>query len=200
MKTAINKLMMVGRATVFAVGLAVTLALTLGAATAALAAVPGDPFKLGKLNTVNRISQLAGATTDAMLRIDNNGAGSALQLLVEPGKAPVTVNAEAGTATNLSADRLDGKDSAAFFSGKTYGIFRVGPDSGGGGASALIETSCDPGDKVLGGGGGSLGSGDTLSKSIPTGGGAGWQVVVRDNGLADTPFVSAQCADFPPLR
>lgn len=113
----------------------------------------GDPFKPGRLNTVNRIKQLAGATTDAMIRIDNNGAGSALQLLVEPGKAPVTVDAEAGIATNLSADELDGQDSAAFFSGKTYGIFRVEPGSGGGGASALIEASCDPGDRVLGGGG-----------------------------------------------
>jgi hypothetical protein len=187
MKTAVVGVMLVGRATVFAVGLAVKLALMLGAATAALAAVPGDPFKLGRLNTVNRISQLAGATTDAMLRIDNNGAGSALQLLVESGKAPVTVNAEAGIATNLSADELDGQDSAAFFSGKTYGIFRVEPDSGGGGASALIEASCDPGDRVLGGGGGSLGGGDTLSKSIPIGGGTGWRVVVRDNGSADTP-------------
>jgi hypothetical protein len=83
MKTAIEKVTRVGRVTVFAVGLAVVLALTVGLATTALAAVPGDPFKLGKNNTVNQISQLVGTTASSMLRIDNNGGGTALQLLVE---------------------------------------------------------------------------------------------------------------------
>ena len=106
MKTAIEKVTWVGRVTVFAVGLAVVLALTVGLATTALAAVPGDPFKLGKTNTVDRISQLVGSTASSMLRIDNNGAGSALQPLVESGKAPMTVNTQAGPATNSTARTL----------------------------------------------------------------------------------------------
>lgn len=51
-KLIVGKVMWVGRATVFTIGLAVTLALMLGVATTALAAVPGDPFKLGKINAV----------------------------------------------------------------------------------------------------------------------------------------------------
>ena len=67
-----GKVMWIGRATVFMVGLAVTLALLSGIATAALASVPGDPFKLGRTNTINRLSTLVGAVDNALLRIDNN--------------------------------------------------------------------------------------------------------------------------------
>ena len=41
-------------------GLAMTLALMLGGATTALAAVPGDPFKLGRVNTINALTSLVG--------------------------------------------------------------------------------------------------------------------------------------------
>ncbi len=188
----------------FAVSLTVVLALTVGLATSALAAVPGDPFKLGKTKTVDRISPLEGSTASSMLRIDNNGTGSALQLLVEPGKAPLTVNAEAGTAKNLSADELDGKDGSAFFSGKTYTARRdeAGP---GGGQDKFTTVSCDPGDKVLGGGGG-------VSPDIffPTDDGnvtfsrpgslGSWNMSVQDNGSSSNVCVEAICADFPPLR
>jgi hypothetical protein len=47
-----------------------------------------------------------------MLKVDNDSsaAGSrALDLRVEPGKEPINVNADAGKATNLDADELDGK-------------------------------------------------------------------------------------------
>jgi hypothetical protein len=112
-KNIFSRVMWIGRATVFAVGFTVTLALMLGIATAALAAVPGDPFKLGKINTIDGLSTLIGSTSTPMLRIDNNGGGTALDLQVQPGKAPMRVNAEAGKATNLNADRLDGQDSSA---------------------------------------------------------------------------------------
>jgi hypothetical protein len=125
LETTIKKVMWVGRATVFCVGLSVIGAVMLGGASAALAAVPGDPFRLGQLNAIDRISQLVGSTTSSMLRIDNNGTGSALQLLVEPERPPLTVNAAAGKATNLDADKLDGNDSAAFLqsSTPTYAVF-----------------------------------------------------------------------------
>jgi hypothetical protein len=198
MKTAIEKVTRVGRVTVFAVGLAVVLALTVGLATTALAAVPGDPFKLGKNNTVNQISQLVGTTASSMLRIDNNGGGTALQLLVEPGKAPLAVNAEAGTATNLSADELDGKDGSAFFSGKTYVVTRFFSGSGGG-ANRVASADCDSGDRVLSGGGtGNTDQDDQLLLSEPFG--QGWDVVVSDNGSASTITAHAVCAEFPPLR
>jgi hypothetical protein len=103
----------VGRAATYTVGLAVVLALVLGVATAGLAAVPGDPLNLGKGNKINKLTSLAGRATGAMLRIDNNGTGPALDLQVEPGKAPLTVNSET-RVDGLNADKLDGVSSEGF--------------------------------------------------------------------------------------
>lgn len=115
MKTTARKVMWVGRATVFLVGLAVIVALTVGLASTALAGTGiGARFDLGKTNTVNAVSKLVGNVAGPSLQIDNNsanGAATALNLLVEAGKAPMKVNPEAGTATNLSADKLDGKSA-----------------------------------------------------------------------------------------
>lgn len=112
LKTIYFRVMWVGRATVFLVGLAVILAVVLGVATSALAAAPGDPFKLGKANVIDTVSKLVGATANTMLLIDNNGTGSALQLQVEEGKAPLTVNSSAARATNLNADKVDGQEAS----------------------------------------------------------------------------------------
>ena len=111
-KIIFSRVIWVGRATVFTAGLAVTLALMLGVATVALAAVPGDPFKLGRINTINSLSTLVGSASTPMLRIDNNGSGAALDLQVQPGKAPIKVNSGTKVA-NLNADQLDGQDSSA---------------------------------------------------------------------------------------
>ena len=116
-----RKVMWVGRVTTFCVGLAVVLALGLGAATTALAAVPGDPFKLGVINYANRATTLAGTTASAILRLDNDGTGTALELKVgrpaiPPGNkttAPMKVDSQAKVA-NLNADELDGLDSKEF--------------------------------------------------------------------------------------
>lgn len=116
-----GKVMWIGRATVFMVGLAVTLALISGIATAALAAAPGDPFKLGKTNSINRLSSLVGRTAGFMLKVDNNGTGPALDLQVGPSTtlpsnktvAPMKVDSQA-QVVNLNSDELDGKDSTDF--------------------------------------------------------------------------------------
>lgn len=120
LKTIYVKVMWVGRATVFLVGLAVILAVVLGVATSALAAAPGDPFKLGKANVIDAVSKLVGATANTMLLIDNNGTGSALQLQVEEGKAPLTVNSSAGRATNLNADKVDGQEASELAEPRGY--------------------------------------------------------------------------------
>jgi hypothetical protein len=111
-----NKIMWIGRATVFCVGLVVTLAIVLGAATTALAAAPGDPLKLGQVNGTNALTRLAGSTNQALLRIDNNSTGAfatALDLQVEPGKPPMRVNSTT-EVQGLNADSLDGKNSSDF--------------------------------------------------------------------------------------
>jgi hypothetical protein len=113
-RTFISQTMRIGRAAVLAVGLAVVLAATLDTATTALAAVPGDPFRLGQVNVVNAVSRLVGEVDGPMLMVDNDSAGpraTALTVQAEQDRPPLKVNAAAGTATNLSADELDGKDS-----------------------------------------------------------------------------------------
>src|ERR687885_868527 len=114
-RSAASKVMWVGRATVFLVGLIVVLAVVLGLASAALAGTGvGAPFNLGKTNTVNRLSQLVGSTDNPMLRVDNNNTGTgatALNLQVEAGHAPMSVNSATQVA-NLNADQVDDKDSS----------------------------------------------------------------------------------------
>lgn len=151
LRSAASKAMRVGRATVFAIGLAVVLAVVLGASSKALAGTGvGAVFNLGQANSVDALSRLVGSTTSSMLRIDNNGTGSALQLLVEPNRPPLTVSAGAGKATNLNADKLDGNNGTAFLPSEIYdkSITQTIPadniDNG-------ITVPCDQGDVAVSG-------------------------------------------------
>src|SRR5215207_926523 len=92
-----GKIMWLGRATVFVVGLAVIVALVLGAASAAFGA-NGDVFRVGQSNFASAVSVL-----------DKSGAGPALSLLVDSG-APMAVNSSTKVA-NLNADKVDGRDA-----------------------------------------------------------------------------------------
>ena len=117
LRSAAGKVMWVGRATVFVVGLSVILALVFGVATTAVGATGGN-FVLGKANAANKVSKLAASVAGPALTLVNqstNVAATALNIAVAPGQPPLKVNAEAGTATNLSADELDGKDSSDFY-------------------------------------------------------------------------------------
>jgi FlaG/FlaF family flagellin (archaellin) len=112
LRTTASKVAWVGRTASMVFGLALVLALVLGVATMALAAVPGDPFKLGQVNTINAITQLVGSRDGSLLRVDNNSSGAgahALNLEVNADKFPLKVNATAGKATNLNADKVDGQ-------------------------------------------------------------------------------------------
>ncbi len=100
MKGVFSKMMWAGRATVFAVGVAVILAVVLGVATMALAA-NGQPFLLGKVNVATAVSKLV-----------KQGSGPALSLRVDSGP-PLAVNSTR-KVTNLNVDRLDGEDSTDF--------------------------------------------------------------------------------------
>ena len=147
-------------------GFAVGVALILGVATTALAAVPGDPLKLGETNTINdAFTKLVGSNDgDAMLKVDNNstaGGSRALDLRVEAGKQPINVNADAGKATNLDADELDGKDSnefltrssanGSFLPRRSYTEYgRRKTDYQGGYVTSVVR--CDDGDVALTGG------------------------------------------------
>lgn len=86
-------------------------ALVAGVASVAVAARPpaGGETSAAILKGVTN-------TATAVTTLINSGTGAALNLQVQPGEPPLTVNPEAGTATNLSADTVDGKDSNAFVS------------------------------------------------------------------------------------
>ncbi len=116
MRAIFSKVMWVGRATTFCVGLSMILAVVFGVGATALAAVPGDPLKLGRINAIDRLTSLAGSVGGPLLRVDNDGGGPALALESNAGNPPLRVNPEAGKATNLDADELDGKDSVDFYS------------------------------------------------------------------------------------
>jgi hypothetical protein len=133
-------------------GVAVMLAFTVGLASTALAGTGiGARFDLGKTNTVNAISKLVGNVSGASLLIDNNsanGAATVLDLQVQPGKAPMKVNPEAGTATNLNADKLDGKSASEI---GVNGLEEVFTDSAFDSVSfKRVTASCPAGKVVVG--------------------------------------------------
>lgn len=98
LRNTASKVMWVGRATVFLVGLAVILALLFGVASTAMSTT-GKPFILGKLNEATQTSKLV-----------KNGAGAALSLMVREGQPSMKVNPD-GKVANLNADKVDGLSS-----------------------------------------------------------------------------------------
>jgi hypothetical protein len=114
LRNAASKVMWVGRATVFLVGLAIILAVVVGMASAAFGANGGN-FKLGKTNVATLITRLAGTqgVNGAMFEVQNNNSGTddtALSLKVQPGEPPMQVDSPT-KVTNLNADQLDALDS-----------------------------------------------------------------------------------------
>jgi hypothetical protein len=191
------KVAWVGRTAAMVFALALVLALVVGIGTAALAAVPGDPFKLGRTNTIDQMSTLVGSASGTLLRINNEGSGPALDLRVESGEVPMNVNSTT-RVNGLNADQVDGKSANDFVSkDKTYTVNTAEAGSGGG-ADETVFADCDSGDRVLGGGGGAPFPPDLLRVSEPSN--QGWMVVAQDNGNAGVIEAEAICADFPPLR
>ncbi len=220
LRSVAGKVMWVGRATVFVVGLVVTLALVLGAATTAMGATGGS-FILGKANAATTVSKLTASIAGPALTLVNQSteaAATALNISVASGKAPVKVNAAAGTATNLSADELDGQDSTAFLGANdtaadaqmldgrdssqflptsTYTKTLAVTTNGSGGINGS-GWSCDAGDVLLSGGG-KLNDADkqeiVQSKPLST---LEWFVSVKDDttGQGVGFEITVLCADL----
>ena len=116
-RNAASKVMWVGRAAVFLVGLAVILALVFGVVSRALAhsGVDAKLFHLAHNNVATALTKLTGTLTAPVLKVDNNGNGPALSLEVgnqsvpANNVAPMKVNSNK-VVTNLNADKLDGKE------------------------------------------------------------------------------------------
>lgn len=198
MQTAMKKAIRLGRATMLAIGVGVSFALAPGLATVALAAVPGDPFKLGKTNAVNAISSMVGSVAGPSLKIDNNSAASgatALDLQVQPTKDPMKVNSSA-KVDDLNSDELDGKNSTAFLPNRTYE--KTDPAvTAGAGETGFARADCDPGDLALSGGY-NFGPNDSFSTVVSMGASGRSFGVGFKGPRTVVPIVT--CADFPPLR
>jgi hypothetical protein len=112
------KVMWVGRTAAAVFGLALVLALVFGVASMASGA-NGQNFILGSLNNAaTAVTKLTGNVPGGpALQVTNlkTDVGSrALQLNVAGNKPPLAVNATAGKATNLNADKIDGQEASAF--------------------------------------------------------------------------------------
>ncbi len=190
------------RGTATAMGLAMMLALTVGAASTALGASGGN-FILGQNNVANALTRLTGNVNGSTLQVANTNPGAddtALTLSVPEGETPMRVSSDARVA-NLNADELDNRSAGDFLPSRTYIVFTQVTGPGGGGTERQ-GASCDFGDLVLSGGGGTRqndGRDDDLLRSEPDEE-FSWTTTVRDNGAPSTVFGEAVCADFPPLR
>jgi hypothetical protein len=205
LRSAVTKVMWVGRATVFVVGLAVILALVFGVASTALGA-NGDAWILGQNNAATAITRLAGAAgvDGPMLQLINNNPDAddtALALNVQEGEAPMRVNSDT-RVTNLNSDKLDDLDAFQLMPSSTY--TRTVDVTGTANITKFGTAFCDPGDKVLSGGfGGAVGGdgGDVdsaatfIRRSVPANTGQGWTVVYQSGKTADDIKVWALCAD-----
>lgn len=172
MKKILGRTFKIARGTALALGVGMMLALTVGLASEALGA-NGGSLILGKAtNVATSVTGLVGrVASGAALLVSNPSGGAALDLRVQPGKAPIKVNSS-GKVSNLNADqidgldsqtfqrsgtkaadadRLDGKDSTAFLASDVYTVSAVSEEiqpGFGRGAQAL----CDAGDVALSGG------------------------------------------------
>jgi hypothetical protein len=92
-------------------------------------AANGQSLILGQSNSASSATSLsapvAGGKALALSNTSTAGGSTALNLNVAQGHAPLTVNANAGRALNLNADKLDGLDSTAFVKSST--LEQVGP-------------------------------------------------------------------------
>ena len=189
-RSVVKKVMWVGRATVFVVGLSVILAVVLGVATTA-AAHSGSAglFHLNHNNNVTTaLTKLTGTLAGSVLKVDNNGAGPALSLEADSGRAPLTVNATAGKATNLNADKLDGKTITEVGVAGLEEIeqrFTVDANT----SFAGFHLPCPSGKQALGGGFGveAFNPNIRVNTSLPSGGtGTGWSVVASNSGTTES--------------
>lgn len=175
-----------------------------GTALAATDAVPGDPFRLGEANTISTAPTALLGTDQtgpavfevrkqsggvgAAARIENAAAGISqpgLVIRTRPGQAPIQVNGDAGKATGLNADKLDGLSASDFLQPRIYSdgsATLVGP--GGGetfGLNALnANLRCDAGDIAISAGANALDDDDDLNAITPFKG--SYQIQFQDNG------------------
>jgi hypothetical protein len=186
-------------------------------ALAATDAVPGDPLKLGQDNQIQKVSTTLTGTGNAegVLRLHKKVGGTAIgpvldivsdgpgigrrgiDIDVPPGQIPISVPIDAGKASNLNADKLDGKSEEDFLPSRLYGVDSGVVKGQGGGKTVLVSGvnfSCDEGDVALSAGGNAVGPEDHLNGIVPFR--SSYQIEFTDNDGASNLFrANMICAD-----
>jgi hypothetical protein len=192
-----------------------TAALVLATSGTAIAAAPGDPFKLGQDNQiVKETTSLSGtdqnsagvlqlkktAGTGAVLKVTNEGQGVArgIDIKVAPNKSPITVNPDAGKASGLDVDKLDGFTSSDFLQPRIYSDGAVIQGTKGGGEIFSLNAinanlRCDTGDIALNAGGVALDKDDDLNGI--TSFKSSYQIQFQDNGAPGQFRANIICLD-----
>jgi hypothetical protein len=188
-------------------------------ALAATDAVPGDPFKLGQENrivdattTLSGVGQNSsgvlqlrrdtGSGIGAVLKVVNEGPGFArrgIDITVPPGQPPIAISTDAGKATNLDADKLDGKGKEDFLPSGLYGNGTAGLVQGQGGGKSVLLTAldglrCDDGDIALSAGGNAVDVEDDLNGIVPFR--SSYQIEFQDNGAPGKFSANIICMDL----
>ncbi len=188
LRDVLSKVLWMGRATSTVVGLAIVLALVIGAASAALGA-DGDFFKIGRTNLADSVSKLT-----------KRGAGPALDLRVDSG-APLAVNRQA-KVDNLNADKLEGKYASSLMPAQTY-VVEETVEMSSNTTGTVRVVFCDDGDVAISGGFSGLAPETDVTTSyrkLYVGSLTWWVAARKPVGPEDTWIAQAVCADFPPLR
>jgi hypothetical protein len=185
-------------------------------ALAATDAVPGDPLKLGQSQRIDKASTVlegTGQLNDGVLslRKGSGGIGPVLKvantatgigrrgidITVPANQPPISVNADAGKAPNLNADKLDGKSEEDFLPSRLYGVDSGVVKGQGGGKVVLVSGagfSCDDGDVAISAGGNAVGAEDHLNGIVPFR--SSYQIEFTDNDGASNVFrANMICAD-----
>ena len=188
-------------------------------ALAATDAVPGDPFRLGQDNRivnasttltgngqltsgVLQVRKESGPGIGAVLKVVNEGTGIArgIDINVAPGKSPISVNPDAGKASGLNADRLDGRDEEDFLPARLYGNGTTTLVSGteGGGKIVTLHAlnanlTCDDGDIALSAGGTAIDPNDHLIGMTPFR--DSYHIQFQDNGAPGKFKANIICMD-----
>jgi hypothetical protein len=197
------------------VALAVGFAAVPTVALAATDAVPGDPFKLGQSQRIDKASTIlegsnqlndgvlslrkTGGGIGPVLKVNNSEKGigrRGIDITVPAGQPPIAINADAGKASNLNADKLDGKSEEDFLPSRLYGVATGLVNGPGGGKTVLVSgvnLSCDDGDVAISAGGNAVDPEDALNGIVPFR--SSYQIEFTDNGGASRFSANMICAD-----
>jgi hypothetical protein len=184
-------------------------------ALAATDAVPGDPLKLGQSQRIDKASTVLEGSNQLgdgvlslrkgsggigpVLKVANTAAGigrRGIDITVPANQSPISVNADAGKASNLNADRLDGKSEEDFIPSRLYGVATGLVNGPGGGKTVLVSgvnLSCDEGDVALSAGGNAVSPEDHLNGIVPFR--SSYQIEFTDNDGASRFSANMICAD-----